>query len=110
MDTGPFADCPICARPPTEDAGADPAATPQPTPSPAYRLGVSMDAVTKLSHYAGCGQASQHVGPLVQQYFGPVDNQIHSLHASGMLNLAWTFRKDCEACRTDELLNCFRTR
>ncbi|GLC40476.1 hypothetical protein PLESTM_001078600 [Pleodorina starrii] len=87
MDTGPFADCPICAKPPKGD---DEGLGAEPEPDQAYPLAVSMDAVTKLGHYKSCGTESGGSAPHLDRYFGPVDARVQASYQAGKLDLRST--------------------
>ncbi|GLI69693.1 hypothetical protein VaNZ11_014382 [Volvox africanus] len=76
-----------------------------------FRLSVSMDAVTKLSHYTRCGQASSHLQPHFTQFLRPVDKKVESLHAAGCLNLRHTLNshngREASSIKTaEEVLAC----
>ncbi|GIL61146.1 hypothetical protein Vafri_15552 [Volvox africanus] len=75
-----------------------------------FRLSVSMDAVTKLSHYTSCDQASSHLQPHITKFFGPVDKKVESLHAAGCLNLRHTLNGhnglEASSKTAEEVLAC----
>ncbi|GLC47449.1 hypothetical protein PLESTM_002075400 [Pleodorina starrii] len=62
----------------------------EPGPQPAYPLAVSLDAVTKLGHYANCGTGSGNSLAHLDRYFGPVDARVSSAHSAGKLDLRST--------------------
>ncbi|KAG2482162.1 hypothetical protein HYH03_018886 [Edaphochlamys debaryana] len=77
MDAGPFGGCAICAETP---------AVPGEDTDP-YRLSVSLDAVTKLGHYASCGTATRGLPHHISTFFGAVDGQVQAAYSAGALEL-----------------------
>lgn len=57
-------------------------------PHPEYKCSISIDAVTKLSHYSNCGSASSSIKPRLDTYFHHAENVIREMEVNGQLSLS----------------------
>jgi Kyakuja-Dileera-Zisupton transposase len=74
-------------EPELQHPAALPAEPDQPSPRPRYRLGVALDACTKLSHYRNAGSSSSSVLGRLTRYFGHADAAAQAAYKQGRLNL-----------------------